>query len=87
MLRFVLPAALLLLLAPLAPAASAAVGESCVASVWTTSVRVECTGLFYEAATVTWCPNHPLITCFHYPLLTCVVSTTQRPPVTCPPLA
>lgn len=81
-----LPFAFLLLLAPLAPAASAAVGEACVVSLWTTSLRVECSGVLYEAATLTWCPSHPLITCVNHPLLTCVAATGQRPLVECPPL-
>lgn len=86
MLRTVLLASLLSF-AALVPAASAAVDEACVASVRTTGARVECDGFFYEAATLTWCPRHPLITCINHPLLTCFVDTATRPAFGCPPLA
>lgn len=85
MLRTILLAAFLSL-AALAPGVTAAVGESCFATVWTTGTRVECDGLLYEAAAITWCPQHPLVTCVNQPILTCVVSTTARPAVECPPL-
>lgn len=84
MLRTVLFASLLSFSA-LAPLASAQPGESCVVALWTQGARVECDGLLYEAATVTWCPQHPAITCIDQPLFSCGVTTTWRPPVTCLP--
>ncbi|HWH08892.1 MAG TPA: hypothetical protein VNX21_06810, partial [Candidatus Thermoplasmatota archaeon] len=76
-------ATLLALATPaLAPTAHAQVGESCTVSVWTTFLRVTCSGLLYESVLLTWCPNHPAVDCLADHVLTCTVSTGR--PIVCP---
>lgn len=88
MLRPILLAALLCLTALVPPAsAEDPFAQTCLVRLWTQGVSAECEGVLYEAATVTWCPRHPLITCINQPLLACGFSTTWRPFLTCPPLA
>lgn len=85
MLRTTLLAAALVLPAlALAPPAGAAPGETCTVSLHTWSATVLCTGILYEFAHLTWCPNvSDDITCLSVPLLTCTVSTS-RPFLLCP---
>ena len=85
MLRTVLLASLLAFASlGLAPPASAAPGETCFVSLTTWTATVSCSGILYEFAHLTWCPNvSDDISCLDSPILSCFVSTT-RPFLLCP---